>query len=246
VLLHDRVLFSPRNARHSYLLRGIIKCGQCGLTYIGIGTHRSNGENKVYYKCNGRHQVYRYFGPSGKKCFSISVDGTMLETTVWQDIEKFLRHPGEVLDLVATHMNLRGDETEQLRAEVARLQQSVQIKNREKDAVITLFRRGRIDERSLDAQLDQIQQEEKDLQQQIAHLQGLLQNAHSVETALRSTEELLQTLRHRLEEPLTWELKRQLIEALIERIVVNTIDTEQGKKEARITVIYRFGASLTF
>jgi site-specific DNA recombinase len=246
VQLHDRILFSPRNARHSYLLRGIIKCGQCGLTYIGIGTHRSNGENKVYYKCNGRHQVYRYFGPSGKKCLSISVDGTMLETTVWQDIEKFLRHPGEVLDLVATHMNLRGDEAEQLRAEVAHLQQSVQIKNREKDTVITLFRRGRIDERSLDAQLDQIQQEEKDLQQQIAHLQGLLQNAHSVEATLRSTEELLQTLRHRLEEPLTWELKRQLIEALIERIVVNTIDTAQGKKEASITVIYRFGASLTF
>lgn len=67
-----------------------------------------------------------------------------------------------------------------------------------------------------------------------------------MEAALRSTEVLLQTLRHRLEEPLTWKLKRQLIEALIERIVVNTIDTEQGKKEARITVIYRFEAELTF
>ena len=245
VVLHEHVLFSPRNAKRSYLLRGIIKCGQCGLTYVGIGMQKYNGDIKVYYKCNGRHQVYRYFGSSGKKCLSISVDGVVLETAIWQDIEKFLRHPGVVLDLVAEQMNLRGDEAELLRAQIARLQQSLQAKNREKDAVVTLFRRGRIDERSLDAQLDQIQQEEGDLQQQIAHLQGLLQNAHSVEATLRSTEELLQSLRHRLEEPLTWELKRQLIEALIERILVNTVEAEQGKKEASITVIYRFGASLS-
>jgi Domain of unknown function (DUF4368) len=75
-------------------------------------------------------------------------------------------------------------------------------------------------------------------------LQGLMQDAHTVEARLRSTEELLQSLRQRLEEPLTWELKRQLIEALIERILVTTVDREQEKKEARITVIYRFGASL--
>jgi site-specific DNA recombinase len=168
----------------------------------------------------------------------------MLETAIWQDIEQFLRNPGEVLDLVAEQMNQRGDEAEQLRAEIAHLQQSLQAKNREKDAVITLFRRGRIDERSLDSQLDQIQQEECDLQKQIEHLQGLMQDAHTVEATLRSTEELLQRLRQRLEEPLTWELKRQLIEALIERILVTTVDTEQGKKEARITVIYHFGASL--
>ena len=40
-------------------------------------------------------------------------------------------------------------------------------------------------------------------------------------------EELLQTLRLRLEESLTWELKRHLIEALIERILVNTVDKEK-------------------
>jgi hypothetical protein len=34
-----------------------------------------------------------------------------------------------------------------------------------------------------------------------------------------------------------------LIEALIERILIQTIETQEGKKEARITVIYRFGAS---
>jgi len=65
-------------------------------------------------------------------------------------------------------------------------------------ALTTLFRRERIDERSLDAQFDQIQQEEEGLQQQIEHLQGLLQNAHSPEATLRSTEEPLQHFQHAL------------------------------------------------
>lgn len=244
VVLHEHMLFSRRNAQRSYLLRGMIKCAHCGLTYIGTGQRMYNGKIRVYYVCNGRHQARRLFGSKDKKCPAQSVDGDMLETLIWQDIENFLRNPGAVLDLLAQQLNQRGDEADQLRAEVARLQQSLQARNREKDTVITLFRRGRIDERSLDSQLDQIQQEERDLQHQIDHLQELMQEAQAVESTLRSTQELLQRLRQRLEEPTTWELKRQLIEALIERLVVTTVDTEQGKKEARITVIYRFGASL--
>jgi site-specific DNA recombinase len=243
VVLHEHMLFSRRNAKRAYLLRGMIKCAHCGLTYIGKAWSSHKGEPKVYYVCNGRHQARRLFGTLDKKCLSKAVDGAKLETAIWQDIEKFLRNPGEVLDLVVEQMNERGDEATQMRAELAHLQQNLQAKNREKDTVITLFRRGRIDERSLDSQLDQIQQEESDLQKQIERLQGLVQDAHTMETALRSTEELLQKLRQRLEEPLTWELKRNLIEALIERILIQTIETQEGKKEARITVIYRFGAS---
>ncbi|GAC1615285.1 MAG: site-specific DNA recombinase SpoIVCA [Ktedonobacteraceae bacterium] len=244
VILHQHMLFSRRNAKRAYLLRGMIKCAHCGLTYIGLAWPSYKGDPKAYYVCNGRHQARLLFGTLDKKCLSKAVDGAKLETAIWQDIEKFLRNPGEVLDLLVEQMHERGDEAGQLRAELAHLQQSLQAKNREKDTVITLFRRGRIDEHSLDSQLDQIQQEESDLQKQIERLQGLMQDAHSIETALRSAEEMLQKLRQRLEEPLTWELKRQLIEALIERILIRTLKNEKGKQEASITVIYRFGASL--
>ncbi len=243
-VLHEHMLFSQRNAKHSYLLRGIIKCAHCGLTYIGIAWKSEKGDPKVYYVCNGRHQAQRLFGTRDKKCLSKSVNGEKLETALWQDIERFLRNPGEVLELLIEQMNERGDEGVHLQEELAHLQQSLQTKNREKDTVITLFRRGRIDEQTLDSQLDQVSQEESGLLKQIERLQGLLQNTRSMETLLHSVEAMLQNLCRRLEEPLTWELKRQLIEVLIERILVRTLENEQGKKEARITVVYRFGASL--
>ena len=43
------------------------------------------------------------------------------------------------------------------------------------------------------------------------------------------------------DEPLTWELKRQLVETLVEGIEVETVESN-GKKEAIIHVSYRFGS----
>ncbi|HJT58432.1 MAG TPA: recombinase family protein [Ktedonobacteraceae bacterium] len=242
--LHEHMLFSRRNAKRNYLLRGIIKCALCGLTCIGTVYPSCKRQPKVYYVCNGKHQPGRIYGSKEKRCPSKAVDGAKLENAIWHDIEQFLHHPGQVLELVTEQLAQRGDETGKLRHELARLQQNLQAKNREKDAVITLFRKGRIDERSLNSQLDQIEQEERDLQKEIEQLQGLMQDAQNIETTLRSTEETLKRLRQHLEEPITWELKRQLIEDLIERIVIDTVENEHGKKESKIMVIYRFGASV--
>src|SRR5205823_1298166 len=52
--LARRMLFSRRNATRDYLLRGLITCGVCGLTYCGTAwpdTASSTG-SKLYYACN--------------------------------------------------------------------------------------------------------------------------------------------------------------------------------------------------
>src|SRR5262249_51845101 len=41
--LKAHLLFSARSAKHKYLLRGLIKCKLCGLTYIGMLANRHNG-----------------------------------------------------------------------------------------------------------------------------------------------------------------------------------------------------------
>jgi site-specific DNA recombinase len=53
--LAGNVLFSKRHSNHQYLLRGLVKCGLCGLTYIGLANRRANGKNEFYYRCNGKH-----------------------------------------------------------------------------------------------------------------------------------------------------------------------------------------------
>jgi len=54
--LKAHMLFGVRSAKNEYLLRGLIKCGLCGLTYIGTASNRDDrpGANReFYYRCNG-------------------------------------------------------------------------------------------------------------------------------------------------------------------------------------------------
>ena len=46
-------LFGARNTRNHYLLRGLMKCACCNLTYIGVANIRPSGKREFYYRCNG-------------------------------------------------------------------------------------------------------------------------------------------------------------------------------------------------
>jgi site-specific DNA recombinase len=226
-----------------YLLRGLIKCGLCGLTYIGKASPPYKDTERIYYSCNGKSQSRGLYGAEGKKCPSKNISTIALETAVWEDIASFLRNPGEVIEQLGQQMQLQEGETERLHDELAKHQQALQALDTEKDSVITLFRRGRIDEAALDRQLDQIQLDEANVRKDIEDVQEQLRCLQEKEDGLRYANELLGRLSQLLEQPLTWEIKRELVEALVEEIRVDTVEHDKGRKEAKVTVTYRFGPS---
>ena len=67
--LSANVLFSKRNSSHQYLLRGVMKCGLCGLTYIGFANRRPSGKEEFYYRCNGKHGTrgWPFRDPCGRR-----------------------------------------------------------------------------------------------------------------------------------------------------------------------------------
>ena len=80
-----------KNTPRHYLLTGLIKCGVCGKTYCA-----AHGRDKiVWWRCNGR-MTSRY--DSENRCQSKMIKSTEIETIVWQDIERWLRNPGEILN----------------------------------------------------------------------------------------------------------------------------------------------------
>ena len=72
--LKAHMLFSKRNAKYHYLLRGLIKCGLCNRSYVGIGANKSNGRPEFYYRCNGSHSQ-SIFGSPEFSCTSKPVRG---------------------------------------------------------------------------------------------------------------------------------------------------------------------------
>src|SRR5262249_24973853 len=94
VLQANRIM-SKRNRKHPYLLRGLIKCGLCGLTFSGLRMPEPQRDH--YYRCNGRQFARGLYGISGKKCPAKSLNGDYIERLVWADIEAFLHDPGDLI-----------------------------------------------------------------------------------------------------------------------------------------------------
>jgi site-specific DNA recombinase len=146
-----------------------------------------------------------------------------------------------VLEQLAEAQQGKADEGDRLADEIKRLDQAILAKANERDQVITWCRRGRISEADMDRQLDEIQAEEVGLKKELERLSGLARSAETASAQLKTAEQLLLDLNQKLDQPITWELKRQLVETLVEEIVVETLESN-GKKEAIVHVSYRFGS----
>lgn len=239
--LQSHQLLSPHNVQHDYLLRGLVKCGMCGLTYSGL-RWQSRGRLHMYYRCNGAAQARGLFGKSGHKCPSKAVDGEWLEPQVWADIEAFLCNPGDVLAQLAEQMQGQENRTDELRDELAGLKLRLGSKQAERDTVVGLYRRGRIDTMTLDRQLDQIAEEECELQDAITQREAALTDARRTEDDLRTADDLLHDLRARLDASLDFPTRRRIIETLVGGVTVDTETDERGHKRVAVTVRYRFDA----
>jgi site-specific DNA recombinase len=238
--LKQNFVFGIRSNRHQYLLRGIAKCGLCGLTFIGTHAVRPTGKIDSYYRCNGKHGTRGIYGAEGKRCPSKDVNGAFLEEAVWNDIERFLRNPGEVAEIlrqkIAARTRDRSPEFDRRSLELA-----LGSKGEERTRVLGLYRKGRIDEASLDSQLDEIDTEEKSLRARL-HMASRNEPAQDV-TALASLDALLDRLRKKLDEGVSWEQKRQLVEVMVDGITVDTIESGT-RREAIINVRYKFVSSV--
>jgi site-specific DNA recombinase len=234
VLQANRIEAS-RNTRQPYLLRGLIKCGLCGLTFSGMRIKRQHDH---YYRCNGRQQARGLYGIDGKKCPARTLNGDYVERLVWADIESFLRNPGEILGRLRERLSMQDGERLRRQKELDGVTARLQQKGVERERVLGLFRRGRIDDATLDQQLDQVDAEAAELQIDIESLKREL--AAGDRTAqLLSAEALLETLRKRLDGPVPPELKRRIVEILVEKVEANIVE-RWGVEQSEITISYRF------
>jgi len=240
--LQHNYRFGPRHCRHAYLLRGLVRCGLCGLTYIGMTVHSRSGRQESYYRCNGKHDTYGVYGAMGQRCPSKDVQAGWLEEAVWEEIEGMLRRPERVLARLKRRLAREQKDLAGQRVQMVRLRQALAEKGAERDRVLNLYRKSRITEDAVERQMEQIGQEEDTLRGELSELSVRLEGKGTEAAQLTAARTALETLAARLEEPLSWELRRQLVESLVEGVRVNT----RGEAEERIaviTVMYRFSAS---
>jgi hypothetical protein len=161
-----------------------------------------------------------------------------IEAVIWEKVERYCRNPQAAIEELRTRLYIQRDASDQFYAEIARLQKLLLSKQHEKDTVIALFRKGRIDSADLDRQLDQVQTEEDVIKEEIEQLSAKVQSNQQIEAELYSAEQLLKRLNGQLDNNPTFEERRNIVQKLVHRVDVLTDVHEDGSKEVRVRVFW--------
>jgi len=235
VLKSHRIL-SKRNADNRYLLRGLVRCGFCNLTYTGCTYHSVKEGRKRYYRCNGK-TAYR--GPYHGKCPGKAVKADSLEEVVWNEIKEILLDPEGVLTKLSERYLNQQTQRASLEADKSVMEKAVNDKQQERERMLDLYRRRLISFADLEKQLAKTAGEEAYFKTRLDRLTTGATDQDKMDNRLHSAEKVLLQLHKVLKEPIPWEVKRQVIELLVWGIKVNTI-TKGSKREAEASITFAF------
>lgn len=207
----------------NYLLRRLMKCGLCGYYYCG--SYRGPKRKTSYYICHGH---------SRWGCRNRAIPVEWIEDRVWTDIERFLRHPGQVLMALRRTLATRPQAQVDVTGGLATIDDALRRLESGKDSILGLYRRGAISMADVERQLAHADAERQAL---LARHEELEAQRRAAQWSPPETKKLLATLRQKLDAGLDGATKRAIIEQLVEGI---TVTSTQGTRETLIEVRYGF------
>lgn len=202
---HNRHI-KPGQAKREYILTGMLKCGECGRPMSGHGS-KSRGRVFNYYRCVS----------CGK-----NIPAEKLEITVWGYAVKILQDPDGFIE---SRAEPKTQETTQVKARMAAL-------NEERQRIMTLYRKGHIQEHELDKELSGINKQIENAEELINIFQ-----AQQKKMALSISAKDIKALRNKYKEILdspSPEQQRTALHFLNIHIVVC------GKKEVELLLPQEF------
>lgn len=238
-----------------YLLRGLVVCAECGQPYTtswrGVTT-RAHGWGKWrYYGCSTRlfrtqharrQQVSAGAAPA--LCHGVSVNADALERAVWADVFWLVTHPDETVKRLIAQQQEQGAAQDETRAALAEAQADVDALQAQRDRMVHAYRTGLVSETDLAHQLAEIAGDEQRLARRREKLTATLREHAAAEAQLDAVWQAL-TRWHGLlaSEPLTDDVKRELVAALVKRVDVSTLPdgiSQRGRQKYRALALVTY------
>ena len=160
----DNAKWSPRRAEPGqWLLKGLVKCGVCG---VGTNCQKMRGRNGTwhrYYRCRN-HDPIRAGGES-HRCPERHIRADALDTFVFDHIRTAITHPDQLLaGEQAVTLTTPTPDDELLAAELARLDRKIDAADTERRRLIDLYQGGFIELPELQRRGAEVSSRRKDLQ----------------------------------------------------------------------------------
>lgn len=236
-VLKNNQIEALRNTKRKYLLRGLIKCGICGLNYHGNAYPGPERKPKAYYICNGKI-VYR--GPLQGKCPSKNLPAEWIEELIWNNCVEFINNPGVALQELSETMEFKKSQRDTLELEKQKILSLIEDKESEKQSILDLYRKKIISSLDVEQQLQKIIQEKQSLEERVRDLDRQIAAEEEMLKQFDTPEQLLADLKSKLNSDITFEIKRDIVKTLVNEIIVDTKYTENERPYAVITARFNF------
>ncbi|WP_277457949.1 recombinase family protein [Paenibacillus larvae] len=214
IILKANQIEAVKNTKRQYLLRGLIKCGCCGLNYHGTA-YRSS----PFYVCNGKTAYAR---PLMGKCKSRNIPAPWVENLVWEQCVNFINNPGDTVKELVNVDEKVLDHTAAYIDEKELVQKSLLNKDDERQSILELYRKKMISSNDVEIQLTEITNEKKELEDRLRELNILIEGNARKEKRTDDVFQILDGLREVIKEELPFETKRAIVKALVKKIIVHT------------------------
>jgi site-specific DNA recombinase len=208
---HNKQMARRNNKSHDYLLRGLVSCGQCHLSSCG----RAQGKYR-YYTCRGR-DVLR--AAKGDRCTARLVPSQALDELVWRDLCCIVADPNLI-----THELERAQAGEwlpqALQAKRNTVRQALARLKRQQDRLLEVYLAEIIMRDEFERKRQELTQTQNGLQQQLRQLEHKAKKQLETLTLANNIKEFCQRIRSTIDD-LNFEQRRQLVELLIDRVIVD-------------------------
>lgn len=240
VLTSNR-LFSRRNSQIEYLLRGMIRCGNCGYAYVGRPNKR---DNTKFYICVGKSKWnYKYY--QKERCIGKSLHADWLDDIVWEKCLEFLKNP-EMIYKEKTPLHDDSQPVSNVSYELQQIKIRLKGMSGEREKLLDLYRKEIITEADLKKQIDKLYKEETNLNKKLSTLNDNLPKQElkrSKDSVVALLQDFAKTIQNVDVKELPFELKRSVVKMLIDKVIIYTEKApDKSYPEVKIDINWRFDA----
>jgi site-specific DNA recombinase len=201
------------NHSHDYLLRGLVSCGQCRLSCTG----RMVSPGYSYYVCRGRTDSLR--AAQGERCTARYAPSQALDSLVWEDLSKIISSP----ELV-THALERAQAGEWLpqvlQSRKQTLAKSLRQLERQQERLLEVYLGEVIGREEFEHKRKELEDTQNALHRQLRQLEAQVQKQLDVVKLAAGIGDFCGRIQPTLD-ALTFEQRRQLVNLLIDRVIVD-------------------------
>ncbi|HUE83335.1 MAG TPA: recombinase family protein [Pyrinomonadaceae bacterium] len=244
--VQDRLAFNRRwcanGGKRFYLLRSLIRCGKCGLSYVGHAIVGRKYRDRVYpevryYECGSvSNRDYQF-------CRNARLNADRIEKAIWSEIEGFLETPSRVLEQLAGRLNKDMAVEQKNFGRDRKKLETLRRKNLEaRERLALAVARGVVSDTDAQLAFAELTREAEGLDNRQSIMERTQAHEFAQQRQIVNAEALLRTLRERLERGFTPAKRSELARQLVKKVVVD----QNPEGRAIVEVEYVFPAPVCF